>query len=198
MLRSKFCTLELILPSVCEESTIFTIQLISNDSYKHFILHEKSVLIFFKSNVKFKSSVMSAPRMVAFVAPKLEKSFLSSLFNLKLFVVPWVLIKFTKVSSKSFLRSPFYRNPFELLLRHARERLKHLNRKLSVNVILNLLNRRVRSVILCSLGLCTLILGNRDLKPISDFKNVSWFQILIFFVRLSFFIALVGLLPKCF
>ena len=141
---------------------------------------------------------MSAPRMITLVAPELEKTFLGSFLDLKLLIIPLVVVVVAEESSECFLRGPSHWNPLKLLLRHSRERLKHLNGELSVNIILNLFDRRVRSKILSTLYLCTLVLSNRHLKPVSYFKNIPSFQIFILVVRLSFFISLFRLLSNRF
>lgn len=113
--------------------------------------------------------------MIAFIAPEFEKSFFGSFLDLKLFVVPLIFVVLAKESSKSFLRGPSYRNPFQLLLGEAWYRL-HLDWEFSINIVLNLLNGRVRSIFLTSSPLRrlnTLILGDRNLKPISHFENIS-------------------------
>jgi len=183
VLRTKFSTFELILSRLREQHAIFTIKLISNNSNKHFVFHQEPIFIFFESNIEFKSTVMSAPSMVTFIAPELKETFFRSFFNLKLLVIPLVLIMLTKHPGKCFLWSPFDRNPFKLLLGHSWYRL-HLNWKFAVNVVLNLFNGRVRSIsILLVHWMIIRVLGNRNLKPISYFKNISLLQMFILIIR---------------
>lgn len=112
--------------------------------------------------------------MSTFIAPKLKVTFLQSFYDKELCVIPFILV-FYEEPSKCFFTCPFDTNPFKLLL-IAKLSLHHLvlNRQLTINVIFNLLYRRVSSLSFCVLLLVLLLLlRKRDLKPIGNFKYVS-------------------------
>ena len=195
MLRTKFSSFKLVLTSICKISTIFAIKLICDNSNENFIFHQESTLVFLKGNIEFKSTIMSTPGVITFIAPELKESFFGSLLNLILWTIPLSFIMFEEESRKSFLRCPFDRNPFKLLLRHSWNWL-HLYRKFSVNIVLDLFNWRVRLIsILLLLGIFIRVGSNRYLKPISYFENVSLLQISILIISDILVFILLWLLP---
>lgn len=118
------------------------------------------MLIFFKCNIKFERSIMSTPRMITFVTPKLKETFLNSFNDSKFFIIPLTIIFSHKESGKSFLRCPFNRNPFQSLrsscirymttstyisIHHIRKMRNNLYWNFSVYIILNLFDWWVRS-----------------------------------------------------
>lgn len=117
------------------------------------------MLIFFKCDIKFESSIMSAPCMIAFVTPKFEETFLNSFNNCEFLIVPLIVIFSHKEPSESFLRCPFNRNPFQSLgssssacswwttVHWCRKMWNYLNWNFSINVVFNLFNWWVRSKI---------------------------------------------------
>ena len=155
VLRLKSVTSKLKLAWIRPKCTIFAIKLICNNSYKYLIFHQESINVFLKANIKFESSIMSTPRMIAFITPKFKEPFLNSLFYSKFIIVPFIFIFTTKKSRKCFLWCPFNRNPFKGLrgtTRHTAKLISQLwdncNWNFSIDIIFNLLNRCIRPIII--------------------------------------------------
>jgi hypothetical protein len=86
---------------------------------------------------------VSAPCVVALIAPKFKKSFLQALHNKEVLVVPVVTI-FLEEPGKGLLRRPLNAYPLEdMVLSVVAHHGLVLDGELSVNVIFNLLDRRV-------------------------------------------------------
>ena len=73
------------------------------------------MLIFFKRNIKFESTIMSAPSMITFIAPKFEETLLNPFNNCEFIIIPLIIIFSHEKSGESFLRGPLNRNPFQSL-----------------------------------------------------------------------------------
>ena len=86
---------------------------------------------------------MSAPSVIALITPKFKKPFLKALHNKEVLVVPVVTI-FLEEPGNGLLWRPLNANPLEdMVLSVVSHHGLVLDREFSVNVILNLLDRRV-------------------------------------------------------
>ena len=134
----------------------------------HFILHQEPIYSFLKCNKELKRTKLRTPCVTALITLKFKVGTLNTLKHKEFLSIPLILILNCIYFCKRLLTRPLDLNEL------ARRRQRHI--LMSIYIVLDLLNISIRRSIPRPL------IRKRRLKPISNLKHISRFQLLIIFV----------------